>query len=60
MFRVMNKNTVKVLNMFRSKKYVTSYLNRNTTARSKSHENCHSKLYTTEDNNGFNGLYKRS
>ena len=39
--------------MFRSKKYVTLYSNHNTTARSRSHENCHSKLYTTEDNNSL-------
>ena len=56
----MNKNTINVLNMFRSKKYVTLYLNHNTTARSKSHENCHSKLCKTEDNNSFTGFYKKS
>ena len=47
-----------VLNVFKSKKYVTSHLNQNTTARSKSRENCHSKLYTTEGNNSFIDLYK--
>ena len=46
--------------MFRSKKYVTLYSNHNATTRSKSYENFHSKLYTTEDNNSFTGLYKSS
>ena len=43
-----------------SKKYVTSYSNHNAIARSKSHENYHYKLFTTEDNNGFTRLNKRS
>ena len=47
-----------MLNMFRSKKYVTLYLNHDTIARSKSHENCHSQLYKTEDNKIFTELYK--
>ena len=46
--------------MFRSKKYVTLYLKHNTTSRSKNHDNCHSKLYTTEDNKSFTGLHKKS
>ena len=55
----MNKNNINVTNMFRSEKYVT-YSNLNTIAISKSHESCHSKLYTTEDNNSFTGFYKKT
>ena len=46
--------------MFRSKKNVTLYSNHITTARSKSHENCHSKLYTIKNNNSFTGMWKKS